>query len=298
MTTTLQPGSAPPVVPTALPDRALTPAEEVRRNHASTVDALGAAAVRTARLWRRVSDSEAPVPGLTWTAGETAAHMIGDLRDYTEALTRYSRGYITHPHRSPESPSKLSAQVNARHLAAVPERNVHRLAGQLEQAVADYLAVAATIDTGLPILTPNGLVVDPSTMSALLLGEQLIHGLDIARAANRMWTISAEDALLVVPAVLTVAPSYLRPSQAHQRISFELRMRGGARYRMAVADGSAAVTGADTHADCTITADPVSFLLVGFGRVSPASAVLRGRLLPGGRKPWRAMKFGSLLAAP
>ena len=274
------------------------PLAEARQKHPETLEALRAAATRSARMWRRVSDSGARVPGLDWTAGETAAHMIGDIRDYTEALTRYARGYVTHAHRPPESPSKLSAQINARHLAAVPERNLHWLAAQLEDAAADYLAVAETVDTGTPILTPNGLLVDPSVMTALLLGEQLVHGFDIARADERSWSISADDALLVIPGVLTVAPSYLRPSQAHQRVSFELRMRGGGRYRLAVGDGTAVVGEAGAPTDCIITADPVSFLLVGYGRIPTWSPLLRGRLWPSGSRPWQAMKFATLLSTP
>jgi uncharacterized protein (TIGR03083 family) len=274
------------------------PAGETRRTHLAMLQALRSAVAHSAQLWRRVSDSDAPVPGLDWTAGETAAHVIGDLRDYTESLTRFVKGYVTHPDREQESPSELSAAVNARHLSSVPERNLHRLAGLLEESAQRYLAVASAVDTDAAILTPNGLTITPSTMTGLLLGEQLIHSLDIARATGRMWSISPEDARLVIPAVLTVAPSYLRPSRAHQRVSFELRIRGGERYRMAVKDGAATVTAAGEPADCAITADPVAFLLLGYGRIPQWSPVLRRKIRPGGRMPWRAMKFGSLLASP
>jgi uncharacterized protein (TIGR03083 family) len=274
------------------------PAGETRRTHQAALQALRSAVAHSAQLWRRVSDSDAPVPGLDWTAGETAAHVIGDLRDYTEALTRYVKGYVTHPDREPESPSTLSAAVNARHLDSVRERNLHRLAGLLEESAERYLAVASVVDTDAAILTPNGLTITPSTMTGLLLGEQLIHSLDIARASERMWSIAPEDARLVIPAVLTVAPSYLRSSRAHQRVSFELRIRGGERYRMAVRDGAAAVTAAGEPADCTISADPVAFLLLGYGRSSQLSPLLHGKIRPGGRMPWRAMKFGALLSSP
>ena len=47
-----------------------------------------------------------------------------------------------------------------------------------------------------------------------------------------------------------------------------------------------------------ITADPVAFLLLGYGRISQWSPILRGKLRAGGRKPWLAMKFATLLASP
>jgi putative sterol carrier protein len=58
------------------------------------------------------------------------------------------------------------------------------------------------------------------------------------------------------------------------------------------------VTAAGEPADCTISADPVAFLLLGYGRISQLSPLLRGKIRPGGWMPWRAMKFGSLLSSP
>ena len=75
-----------------------------------------------------VDDAAAPVPGLSWTAAETAAHMVGELRDYAQALTRHTNGYMTHANRPMESPSRMSAVVNARQLTEVPERDMSRLA--------------------------------------------------------------------------------------------------------------------------------------------------------------------------
>jgi Mycothiol maleylpyruvate isomerase N-terminal domain/SCP-2 sterol transfer family len=284
---------------TSAPVHLTGPAEDIRRAYGPTLNALRGAVTRSADLWRHIDKPDAPAPGLIWTAAETAAHVVGDLRDYTQALTRHANGYMTHANRPTESPSRLSAKVNARHLEEVPERNLHRLADMLEASSDAYLNAAATADPSVDIATPNGLVIGPSTMAALLLGEQLIHGLDISRTAKIGWPIAAADAFLVIPGVLTVAPQYLRPHRAAGvHVSFELRMRGGASYRLAVDDGTAVVTAAGEKADCVITADPVAFLLLGYGRISQLSPVLRGQLRPGGRKPWLAMKFGELLDSP
>jgi hypothetical protein len=275
------------------------PARDTRRAYGPTLSALRDAVARSAELWRHVDKPDALAPGLTWTAAETAAHVVGDIRDYTQALTRHANGYMTHANRPTESPSALSAKVNARHLEEVPERNLHRLADMLEVATDAYLNAAVAAEPTVEISTPNGLVIDPSTMAALLLGEQLIHGLDISRTAKIPWTIAAADAFLVIPGVLTVAPQYLRPQRAAGvHISFELRMRRGPSYRLAVDDGTAVVTAAAEKADCVIAVDPVAFLLLGYGRISQLSPVLRGQLRPGGRKPWLAMKFGTLLYSP
>jgi uncharacterized protein (TIGR03083 family) len=284
---------------TSAPVHVSGPVGDTRRAYGPALTALRDAVARSAARWREMDRPDAPARGLKWTVAETAAHVVGDLRDYTQALTRHANGYMTHANPRTESPSRLSALANARHLEEVPERNLHRLADMLDEAAATYLDAAASADLGSDIATPNGLVIGPSTMACLLLGEQLIHGLDISRAAGLPWTISAADALLVIPGVLTVAPQYVRPNRAAGvRVSFELRMRGGPGYRMAVDDGAAVVTSAGAKADCRITADPVAFLLLGYGRIPPWSPVLRGQLRPGGRKPWLATKFGTLLYSP
>src|SRR6478752_4363440 len=270
---------------TSAPVRVTGPAEDARRAHDQAKDALRAAVGRTAELLRQVDDAASPVPGLSWTVAETAAHMAAELRDYALALNRHTGGYMTHANRPMESPSRMGAVVNARQLIEVPERDANRLAVLLEQASLAYLAAAAAAD-------------EPAAMTSLLLGEQVVHGLDIARATGIGWEIDPADALLIIPGIMSVAPEYLRPSAAAAQVSFELRIRGANHYRMAVDRGTAVVMAAGARTDCVITADPVAFLLLGYGRISQWSPILRGKLRAGGRKPWKATKFATLLASP
>jgi hypothetical protein len=284
-----------------VPAASAGPVDDVRRADAQARAALADAVARSAQLWRSIADSAAPVPGLAWTAGQTAAHVVGDMREYTEALTRHVNGDHAAIYVPDGSPAQVRTGVNDRHLVDVSERDPRRLADMLEETAASYLAVASAIDASehVAVLTADGLVLEPAMMTCLLLGEQLVHGLDIARAAQRPWSISHDDALLVIPAVLALAPKYLRPSRTKNlNISFELRMRGGPRYRLAIDNGTGAVTVAGEKADCVITAEPVTFLLIGLGRVPQLPQILRGKLRAGGRKPWLAAKFGTLLASP
>jgi len=284
-----------------MPAASAGPVDDVRRADAQARAALADAVARSAQLWRSIGQSTAPVPGLAWTAGQTAAHVVGDMRQYTEALTRHMNGDQAAINIPDGSPAWARTEVNDQHLIDVSERDLRRLADMLEETAASYLAVASAVDTSEPaaILTADGLVLEPAVMTCLLLGEQLVHGLDIARGAHRSWSISDDDALLVIPAVLALAPKYLMRSRTKNlNISFELRMRGARRYRMAITNGTGAVTVAGEKADCVIAADPVTFLLIGFGRVPQLPQILRGKLRAGGRKPWLAAKFGTLLASP
>jgi hypothetical protein len=192
----------------------------------------------------------------------------------------------------------MGAVVNARQLVEVAERDMGRLADMVVAAAETYLAAAAVADEEATIPVANGLVLNPATMTSLLLGEQVVHGLDVARAARTRWDIRPRDALMVIPGALSVAPHYLTRSALTTRASYELRIRGANGYRMAVDHGKATVTAAGERADCVITADPVAFMLLGFGRISQWPPILRGKLRAGGRKPWLAMKFATLLASP
>src|SRR3954452_12301544 len=139
---------------TSAPVQLTGPADDTRRAYGPTLNALRDAVARSADLWRNIDKPDEPAPSLAWTAAETAAHVVGDLRDYTQALTRHANGYMTHPNRATESPSQLSARVNARHLEELPERNLHRLADMLEVQAAAYLDAAVTADTAAEIATP------------------------------------------------------------------------------------------------------------------------------------------------
>lgn len=93
-----------------------------------------------------------------------------------------------------------------------------------------------------------------------------------------------------------MVPEYVdRQKTAGLHLAYELRFRGGPRYRIEIDDGLAEVTTPGEKADCWISADPVAFLLVGYGRIGQWSQALRGKIVAGGRNPWLGLKFGGLL---
>ena len=102
--------------------------------------------------------------------------------------------------------------------------------------------------------------------------------------------------------MMALAGDYLDQDAAHDvRICYELRFGPGDRYRFVVDGPTATASPAEgTHVrpDCVITADPVAFLLVGYGRAGQWSQILRGKLRAGGRRPWLAQRFSSLLTRP
>jgi len=266
---------------------------------AAVLAALREAAARTATLLRTLPDADAAVPGIGWSAAETAAHLVGELRYYTGFITgeRDARDLLALATEA-KTPAERNALSNARMLEEFAERDVHRLADMMVPAVRDFTAASERRPHDEPVLTATGLYMTVPVMAAALLGEQLIHGLDIARAVAARWPITSEDALLVIGGVVAMMPGYVDPRQtAGLHLTYELRFRGGPRYRLTVDDGTASVTAPGGKADCWIAADPVAFLLVGYGRAGQWGQALRGKIISGGRRPWLGLRFGKLLTS-
>jgi Mycothiol maleylpyruvate isomerase N-terminal domain len=299
-------------------------------------EALRTNAARTAAAIRAAGDPGARVPGLDWTVGETAAHVVAEFVDYT-AYAQGRKDPRVGDRDGDGGPAWRNAAANALQLRADPERDLSRLADRLEPAVEAFLALEPGFGR---VLVSNGIEMSWATMSSALLGELLVHGLDVARASGQPWRIGREDALRVIAGVMTMVPEYLDHRKAATvRATFELRLRGGPRYQITVADGTAVVRsggavisdgqgavisdgqqvtsrhqsvtpaagageraalerGRATRPDCWISADPEAFLLVGFGRTGQWGQIARGRMLAGGRKPWLAAAFGSLITGP
>ena len=259
--------------------------------------ALTATAARNSRQLREITDPAAPAPGLDWTVAEVAAHLVADLREYTDVIAGHGPGPALSPGQA--TAAELTAADNRRQLAGHTERDPSRLAAELSEAVPAFIAAAAAAPSGTPVSTPFGMAVRPATIAAIVLGEQLIHGLDLARAAGRPWPITAGDARLVIPALMDVLPGYINRDRARGlQARYELRFGGDLRYQLAIEDGTGTVGPATGRPDCVITADPVAFLLVGYGRISQRGPILRGKLRSGGRKPWLGFRFGGLTVNP
>jgi uncharacterized protein (TIGR03083 family) len=262
--------------------------------------ALTTVSGRNAEQLRAITDPAAPVPGLDWTVAELAAHLVADLREYTDVIA----GHGPEPALAPErvataTAAELTTADNRRQLAGHPERDPKRLATELSAAVPAFIAAAAAAPAAEPVRTPFGMAVAPATIAAIVLGEQLIHGLDLARAAGQPWPITADDARLVIPGLIDVLPGYINRDRARGlHVRYELRFGGDLRYQLAIDDGIGTAGPVTGRPDCVITADPVAFLLVGYGRINQLGPALRGKIRSGGRKPWLGFRFGGLTVNP
>jgi hypothetical protein len=264
------------------------------------LDALVREAGETSALLGSMSDTDGalPVPGLTWTVAETAAHMVALLRQCVAFASGARDGAAERgAHSQAGSAAARMTLGNARDLECFDERRITALRQLLASAVDEYAAVITARRDGGPIETLFGQET-PEAMTAALLGEQLVHGFDLARAVGRRWPIDSDAARLMLAGSAPFLADFV-DADAIRDVSarIEVRIAGGARFTLVLDHGRAAVEPADGRCDAWIRAQPVPYLLVGFGRVSQWLPLLRGQILVGGRRPWIAARMSSYLTS-
>ncbi|MGZ8599531.1 MAG: maleylpyruvate isomerase N-terminal domain-containing protein [Actinomycetota bacterium] len=268
-----------------------TPAlEELRIELAPAADALAQAARRLTELLRGVPDPAAPARGLSWTIGELTAHVAAR----TSLFAEYVSGTAT--------PEGAIANIAANNQRQIDGSRDVPFETQVELIGASVAAFVETTKGRLgsdPYPWYSGIELDVATGTGVALAELLVHGYDVARTIRRPWPIGAEDARRILRASLVLAPHYVDPIRtAGRRVTYRILVRGGPRVRVRIDDGGATLEGAEGPADCSIRAEPVALTLVSYGRMSRWRAAATGRLLAGGRAPWKALAFSSAFRRP
>ena len=267
------------------------PTETSAQRHHQARGELADSARRTADLIRSIPDTSIRIPRSDWTVGEGAAHLVvvmgwfsdwaGGGRSLTENLDELG-------------------SVNARAIADVPERDGVELADRLLANVQHFLDTSASLPADYKIAWHEGYPVSLGALVWIGVGEMVIHGYDIARAAKKRWPINRQIACQIMQGAGEAWPLFVhRKNVKGVTASYEISMRGGPKQVFRFVDGRLTVEPpSSAPVDCRISADPVAFLLVGYGRVSQWPQIAQGKMVAWGRKPWLGVKFRSLLRKP
>lgn len=252
--------------------------------------AVQVAAKQVSDLVRSLPDPQALVPGLDWTVGQTAAHMVAAAVNYP----RFAIGQAT-----PETTIDLR-EGNLERIRQVGSEDLSDLADRLVGETDRYLDRTAGLPADLRVPFFGGVTVSLAAQTGILLGEYVVHGHDLARSAGKPWRIDPSHAVVVIGALTTLLPRYLDLEAARGvEVAYDIRIRGGPRFVFRVAGNEATVEpGPSSPVDCRISADPVAFLLVAYGRQAQWRPVLLGRMTAWGRRPWRAFALKGLLVNP
>ena len=266
---------------------------EIPIDRAAALAAVSRLGVRVADEVAAIRDPHAPTRGLTWTLGATAAHVA--------AGTQYRRAWLRGEGR-PDYGIPTIADENQRRIDALGESDPGALATMIRDDTAVLVREAEAQRPGAVFPAEVG---PPASLEVLLcvhLGELVVHGYDIATTLGRPWPIGRDDANLVASGGLSILPQFVDAGRARGAwVTYDLRLRGGGpRAIIEIRDGALSVEPAKgrTPIDCHISADPVAFLLVGYGRVGQWRPILRGGLVAWGRRPWAGLRFSSYLRNP
>lgn len=253
-------------------------------------EAVQRAGRRLADLLAVVDEPDRRVRGLEWTLGELAAHVAARSGRFATYLSGAA---------VPEGEIAGIAEENRRDVGERRERPLADLAEELRSNVSSFVATTHGKLGADPVPWYSGLTLDVATASGLLLGELIVHGHDATATLGSPWPIAGNDARTVLRAVATLAPWYVDPDATRgDRTTYRVVVRGGPTFRVRVDDGAASIEPAEGDADCTIRAEPVSLVLLLYGRGTRWRGVARGRFIATGRRPWRALRFAGSFLPP
>jgi uncharacterized protein (TIGR03083 family) len=186
-------------------------------------------------------------------------------------------------------------------LESVVDRTPQALVERIRTAVRELITAVESRDPDARIPWHTGLLVPISTVPALMLGEAMIHGYDIARTLGRRWSIPTPWAETTLRGVLQGIPLYFLAERAGAlRAQIEVRLRGTqTRALFSVADGELQLAQPGcARADAHISGEPTALLLFLYGRTGALRPALAGRVVVWGRKPLVALRFPGLFRKP
>jgi uncharacterized protein (TIGR03083 family) len=256
--------------------------------------ALEATAGRTADLIRSLPDLNTPLPPPSvWTVRDAAIHLVN-----------YASVYIDIANGMP-SPVAIQAREylaveNARRIAEVAETDPQRVADLITEGETRFLEATAGRSGDQRVVFHEGTPMTLADLVCICLGEHLLHGYDIATAVHVPWPIDPRHAELVLNGYGPIYANVLNPTTTHRlTAAYGVELRRGSSFAVRFVDGRYGLEpSGSAPVDCTISADPVAYLLVAAGRMSQWEAIALGLIAAEGPKPQLALGFVDLFMYP
>lgn len=258
-------------------------------------------ATDAAELWARIEADaqrffdlvrsvppDLPLKDSSWTTREVVGHLLTVIRRYTQGPTLG------------ETPRDVD-RINDEELAALGSVPCAELLDQLERELklARELYPPEGLDLHMKVSFHGGVQIDFTAALSNVIGELLVHGLDLAAAAGRPWSLDDRDALLILNGVLQILPAYAVRA-THHSLRVRLSVPGGRPWLLDFDRGELTSAPADEGApsDVVIRVPAPTLALTLYSRLSTAAAVRGGMRVVGGRRPWRIARLPRLVERP
>ena len=271
--------------------------------------ALEQASERAAGLVRQAAPLDGPVPGLEWTKAELVAHLCAICEAFASTLRgedfaeRFGTQFVGSYGSGPTLREAVAA-TNAKVVKLASFATPAAAADALTSGAANLLAAFdshrdLSARRPAPWYGPE-VALPVGSLLSVAVSELLVHGYDLARAAGaglRPSPASAASATAVAAAVMSeMLPRILDERTASGFTgSFEVRVRGGERFVLRIADGRAWSEPAENgNVDCVLTLSAYHALLMGYDRVPVWRVIAAGKTWASGRRPWLGLRFHRL----
>jgi uncharacterized protein (TIGR03083 family) len=255
-------------------------------------EAIAGATERLAELIASVPDPLAFVPDSPWTVKDVAAHLTG-ASYYTDMVHG-----VPAPFQSID-PAYLHAEFTRRN-ADITETDPRKLSRLVADAMEGFLDATSDVPGDTPVIMHGQNPYTVAGMAGILLGEEMLHGYDIATAIGRPWPLDPVDTQLVLAAYAPALGFLVNPETTRGlSAAFGIELRGVGEMTVRFTDGVYGLEEAGAAAvDATISADPVAFLMVGTCRLSRYQAIALNLLSVGGNDPDLGIRFWDLFVYP
>ncbi len=261
---------------------------------AAVRDGLPVMYERVARLIEEQDDLSIMIPGFEWTVREMAVHLAGGIRRYAAlANGEYDLSALTFDKKLLDARAK---GLNADN----PETDPKKLGEQIREGCEHFMAVTAEIPADSQVSYYNGLRPTVAQIASVILVEPVIHGYDVGTAVGAPWPIDPEYSALVLGGFNKVVyPALFQPDRAAGLdVTYRVDITGVEPSLVRIVDGTCTELPSAPSADCIISADPATALLVYTGRISQWSAIALGRLTFSGDRPDVGPGFFDLFVCP
>jgi uncharacterized protein (TIGR03083 family) len=253
----------------------------LRPDPAALADRLEAAADRFVDALVAAPDASAGAGTLEWTVQQLAAHLATGAPAYT-AMLRDEPSHLT------DLRQREAAGIAA--IAAEAGTPVGELADRIRASVKEFAELLRPLAADDPIRFYES-HLPAAVVGSLFLNEFLVHGHDLGVA------IPADDAALSAPPAFEVLATLVKPGKP-ERATLAFHVRGHGELVLEVDAGRAWVRAAGKPYDARLSAEPVTFLLTAYGRLTPLRPMLQRKLSVTGRRPWRLNALKTRFESP
>jgi uncharacterized protein (TIGR03083 family) len=244
-----------------------------------------------------------------WTVADTGAHVTA-IALWDTALAQAGEAVAPYPWDVVRDLARVTTvdtvyKLNDEVMSRFAERDPEVLATQLRIHIGDMLASSAELDPDNPVGWLGGSRIPLAAVFAHLTNELQIHGRDIARATGHRWVTPPPHAAqffeIFVAGITRHGVGrllYRDGGGTRRRIAVQFLSRYSAPLTLVLGGGHMAVADGDVPVDVRLRFDPATLNLVLFGRVSQARAVLSGKVVVSGPRPWLLPAFRRTVRFP